>query len=129
LRLANAEHERIAAMADGWWRISAAMSEHEARVLLYRLGSQQFTDRVLIAWTRAPEGAADARWHTLANLPGRWTAPAFPFKAADFIARGVQKGPQRGAALRAAEDAWIAADFPADAAALAAIAAQALRAQ
>ena len=28
--------------------------------------------------------------------------------------RGVEKGPALGAALRAAEEAWIAADFPAD---------------
>ena len=43
-------------------------------------------------------------------------------KAADFIARGVEKGPALGAALAAAEEAWIAAGFPADAAALDAIA-------
>ena len=30
--------------------------------------------------------------------PTRWTAPAFPLKAADFIARGVAKGPRLGAA-------------------------------
>ena len=46
----------------------------------------------------------------------------FPLKAADFIARGVAKGPALGAALRAAEEAWIAQDFPMDAAALAKIA-------
>jgi poly(A) polymerase len=122
LRLANAEHERLLSMADGWWRISAATGEHEARVLLYRLGGEKFTDRVLVAWTRAPEGAADAHWHALATLPARWTVPAFPLKAADFIARGVERGPKLGAALRAAEAAWIAADFPGDAAAVAAIA-------
>ena len=38
--------------------------------------------------------------------------PAFPLKAADFIARGVAKGPALGAALAAAEKAWIAAGFP-----------------
>ena len=38
--------------------------------------------------------------------------PAFPLKAADFIARGVEKGPVLGAVLRAAEEAWIAAGFP-----------------
>jgi len=32
--------------------------------------------------------------------------------------RGVAKGPALGAALRAAEEAWIAADFPVDRAAL-----------
>jgi hypothetical protein len=91
-------------------------------VLLYRLGRERFTDRVLLAWTRSPEGAADRSWRELAALPARWTPPAFPFKAADFMIRGVPKGSRLGAALRAAEQAWIAAGFPGDAAALAAIA-------
>ena len=53
LRLANAEYERLASMADGWWQISANWEEHEARALLYRLGPERFADRVLLAWTRA----------------------------------------------------------------------------
>jgi poly(A) polymerase len=122
LRLTNAEYERLVSMADGWWQISTSLSEHEARVLLYRLGDARFTDRVLLAWTRAPQGAADATWHALATLPARWSAPAFPLKAADFIARGVPKGPRLGAALAAAEEAWIAAGFPVDAPAVVAIA-------
>jgi poly(A) polymerase len=122
LRLANAEHERLVSMADAWWRISSAWDEREGRVLLYRLGPERFTDRVLIAWTRAPEGAADAGWRALATLPSRWSAPVFPLKAAHFIERGVPRGPRLGAALAAAEEAWINADFPLDQAALAAIA-------
>jgi len=122
LRLANAEHERLVSMADAWWRISTAWDEREGRVLLYRVGPERFTDRVLIAWTRAPEGAADAGWRALATLPSRWSAPVFPLKAAHFIERGVARGPRLGAALAAAEEAWIAADFPLDKAALAAIA-------
>jgi poly(A) polymerase len=129
LRLANAEYERLAAMADGWWRISSALSEPDARALLYRLGPEKFTDRVLIAWSRASEGAADAHWRALATLPARWRAPAFPLRAADFLARGVKRGPALGAALRAAEAAWIAAGFPRDAAALAAIADRAVSAR
>jgi poly(A) polymerase len=122
LRLANAEYERLASMADGWWQISANGEEHEGRALLYRLAPERFADRVLLAWTRAPQGAADRHWHRLATLPARWSAPAFPLRAADFMARGVPKGPGLGAALAAAEEAWIAAGFPEDAAAVAAIA-------
>jgi poly(A) polymerase len=129
LRLTNAESERLASMADAWWRISVAMSERDARALLYRLGAEKFTDRVLIAWARSPEGVADARWQALATLPQRWHAPSFPLKSADFVARGVARGPQLGAAMRAAEEAWIAADFPVEPAALAAIADAAARLQ
>jgi poly(A) polymerase len=122
LRLSNAEYERLASMADGWWQVARQRDEPAGRVLLYRLGRERFTDRVLVAWTRSPDGAADRSWRALATLPARWSAPAFPLKAADFTIRGVPKGPRLGAALRAAEQAWIAAGFPADAAALAAIA-------
>ncbi len=66
--------------------------------------------------------AIDAAWHELATLPQRWTAPAFPLKAADFMARGVEKGPALGVAMAKAEQAWIEAGFPDDAAALAKIA-------
>src|SRR6266545_3195588 len=121
LRLANSEYDRLDSMAKLWWRLAAGTAEQDARALLYRLGPEKYVDRVLLAWSRAPEGIADARWHALATLPSRWTAPVFPLKAADFMARGVAKGPALGAALRAAEEAWIAADFPLDSASLSAI--------
>jgi poly(A) polymerase len=127
LRLANAEFERLASMADRWWWISSDLGERGGRALLYRLGPEPFIDRVLLAWTRSPQGAADGPWRSLASLPDRWTAPAFPLKAADFLARGLPKGPRLGVALRAAEEAWIAADFPGDTGALAAIADAAVR--
>jgi poly(A) polymerase len=126
LRLSNAEFERLMAL-EYWWRVRPAAGEHAARVLLYQLGPASFTDRVLIAWSRSDAGAADAAWHHLATLSQRWTAPRFPLKAADFLNRGVPKGPEMGAALRAAEQAWIDADFPEDRAAVDAIADRAAR--
>ena len=112
LRLTNAEHERLASMAEGWRRMSPAFGEPAARALLYRLGPQAFTDHALLGWARSQASADDAAWRALATLPQRWTAPVFPLKAADFIKRGVEKGPALGAALAAAEKAWIAAGFP-----------------
>jgi poly(A) polymerase len=121
LRLANAESERLVSMGDAWWRIVAGLSEQAARVLLYRLGPDGYLDRVLLAWSRAPEGVADPQWRALATLPSRWSAPLFPLKAADFMARGVEKGPRLGAAMRAAEEAWVETGFPLDREALARI--------
>jgi poly(A) polymerase len=121
LRLSNAESERLLAL-DGWWRIAPQPDAKAARALLYQLGPQSFADRVFIAWARSDAGAADGSWHELANLPQRWTPPAFPLKAADFVSRGIAAGPALGAALRAAEQAWITADFPLDRAALEVIA-------
>jgi poly(A) polymerase len=101
LRLTNAEFERLASMGDAWWRIVAGLSEQAARSLLYRLGPDRYLDRVLLAWSRAPEGVADPQWRALATLPLRWSAPQFP--------------------MRAAEQAWIEAGFPLDREALARI--------
>jgi poly(A) polymerase len=126
LRLSNTEAERLVAL-DRWWRVSPADGDQAAHALLYRLGSQSFTDRVLLAWSRSDDGAKDEAWHELAGLPMRWTRPTFPLKAADFMRRGLSAGPALGAVLRAAEEAWIAADFPADNAALEAIADRAMQ--
>jgi len=122
LRLANSEHERLASMAESWRRIAPALSEQAARALLYRLGPEHFVDHALLGWARSQASAHDAAWHALTTLPQRWTVPVFPLKAADFIKRGVAKGPTLGAALAAAEKAWIMAGFPSDVGALGAIA-------
>ena len=124
LRLSNAERERIAAL-EHWWDVTP--DERAGRGLLYRLGREAFTDRVLVAWARSRAGAADHAWRMLATLPERWSPPVFPLKAADMLERGVAKGPELGAALRAAEDAWIASEFTTDRAAIAAIADRAAR--
>ena len=125
LRLFNAEHERLVAMVERWWRVSPTHGEAEARALLYRLGPVRFADRVLLAWSRSRAGAADPTWQALATLPARWTPPRFPLRAADLMSRGLARGPALGTALRAAEEAWIAAGFPSDRETLADIASRA----
>jgi poly(A) polymerase len=121
LRLSNADAEGLSAL-EGWWRVSPAAREKVAHALLYRLGPEHFGDQVLLAWSRSRAGAADPKWRALAKLAQTWRVPDFPLKAADFIARGVAAGPALGAAIRTAEAAWIAADFPADRTAIEAIA-------
>jgi poly(A) polymerase len=127
LRLANNEHERLASMGESWGRISPLYGEKAAKALLYRLRPQNFTDRVLLGWARSTATAHDSEWRALATLPQSWTAPVFPLKAADFMKRGVAQGPALGAAIAAAEQAWIMAGFPDGQAALDAIAEDAAR--
>ena len=127
LRLFNVERERLESMADRWWHVTPALGEAGARALLYRLGAANYLDRVLLASTRARKGEEDARWRELVSLPARWPVPRFPLRSADLMERGVPRGPALGAALRAAEDAWIAAGFPLDASALDGIADAAAR--
>ncbi|RTE89677.1 CCA tRNA nucleotidyltransferase [Bradyrhizobium sp. LVM 105] len=124
LRLSNAETKALDSMGHRWWRL-ATKDDANARRLLYRLGAERYHDRVLLGWARSGGDVASTRWRALAELPQRWTAPKFPLKAADFIARGLPEGPALGHVLTLAEDAWLAADFPLEEAALAAIADQA----
>jgi poly(A) polymerase len=126
LRLANHERDRLIAMAEGWRDVAPTLGECAARASLYRRGPEAFTDQALLGWARSAATAHDEAWHDLVTLPRRFTAPVFPLKADDFIKRGVAKGPALGAVLRAAENAWVAADFPADRGALEAIADQAM---
>jgi poly(A) polymerase len=123
LRLTNAETRVLDSMGHRWWRL-AGMDEATARRRLYRLGAERYRDRLMLAWARAGGNGDPARWRELATLPERWSAPKFPLKAADFIARGIAEGPALGQVLQLAEDAWLAVDFPLDEGALKAIADQ-----
>ena len=87
LRLSNAEARRLDSMGHRWWRLGG-MDEARARQRLYRLGEDDYRDRMMLAWARAGRDAASPHWRELASLPQRWRAPKFPLKAADFIARG-----------------------------------------
>jgi tRNA nucleotidyltransferase/poly(A) polymerase len=121
LRLSNAETKALDSMGHRWWRL-AGMDEATARRRLYRLGEDRYRDRLMLAWARAGEDTNSAHWRELATLPERWSAPKFPLKAADFIARGIAEGPALGHVLALAQGAWLAANFPLDKPALKAIA-------
>lgn len=114
LRLFNSEHERLLTMADNWWRVDPQAGEFAAQRLLYRLGAEHYGDAVLLAFGRGCADPDDTRWRALADLPQRWSAPQFPLRAADFIARGISPGPALGRAMEYAQAAWIAAKFPTD---------------
>lgn len=125
LRLSNAESAELVSMAHRWRQL-AAVDEAQARVHLYKLGAERYRDRLMLAW--AQTGGDAGRWRQLATLPERWTMPVFPFKAAGFMAQGLQPGPKLGAVLARAEQLWIEAGFPAEAGKLAAIAEAAMKA-
>jgi poly(A) polymerase len=125
LRLSNAETKALDSMGHRWWRL-AGMDGARARRRLYRLGADRYRDRLMLAWARAGVDGSSVRWQELTTLPERWSAPKFPLKAADFVARGIAEGPALGQVLALAEDAWLAADFPLDETALKAIADQTL---
>ena len=118
------------AALERWWRISPAAGEQAARALLYHLGPQSFTDRVLLAWARAAMRARPtATWRALASCRSAGRRRCFRSRPPTSPAAAWPPGPALGAAMRAAKEAWIAADFPADSAAIEAIAERAARAR
>ena len=123
LRLTNQETRTLDSMGHRWWRL-AGMDEARARRRLYRLGAERYRDRLMLAWARSGDAPDGALWRELATLPERWSAPKFPLRAADFVSRGIAEGPALGHVIALAEDAWLAADFPQQPAALQAIADQ-----
>ncbi len=76
----------------------------------YRDGGEAVTDRLIIA------GAAAAARPLIG-----WQRPRLPATGKDIIARGVAPGPEVAKRLGAFERAWVAAGFPDDAGAVAAM--------
>lgn len=126
LRLTNSEFDRLISIAEDWWRGPPPIP-NRARAMLYEAGPENFTDHALVGWSRSHAAVNDPAWAAYTTLPQRWSVPVFPLRAADFMTRGVAKGPALGAALATAEHAWIAAGFPTDPATVAQIADQAAR--
>lgn len=107
LRLSNAQRERLVAAAG---EIAPTLEPTQARALIYRLGPQAFADRL----TRGRAARPDLDASALIRLAEDWTPPRLPVGGHDLARLGVEPGPRTGRLLRAFEDEWIAADFPAD---------------
>ncbi|WP_306250264.1 CCA tRNA nucleotidyltransferase [Parvularcula sp. IMCC14364] len=113
LRLSNAQSQHLTSISTNTDWLAAAPDEAHGRELLYRHGPEALRAASLLLGARDhAAGLETTRWHDLFSLPARWQAPACPFSAASFIARGLPIGPAIGKALAAAEKAWIAADYP-----------------
>ena len=112
LRLSNEERDRITAAASAWRGLGRDLSDHEARVAIYRLTPRTFRDALALAWARSRDAADDPRWHALARLAQDWRPPRLPLAGRDVLALGVPKGPAVGEALGRVEAWWIEAGFP-----------------
>ncbi len=113
LRLTNTEHARLLALGAALEAQQALpVNPERARALHYRLGGQAFTDLAALL-AAASDSSADG-WSVLLMMARRWKMPVFPLKGADVAALGIHPGPRIGEVLRAAEEQWIEAGFPAD---------------
>lgn len=112
LRLTNDETRRLRSMAEGWWQLAPEMGPVARRAVIYRIGGENYRDRVLLALSRSGNKMDDAGWSELYALPDEWTAPKFPLSAKDFLERGIEKGPLLGSILARAEESWVESGFP-----------------
>ena len=108
LRLSNAQRDRLLEAAKAF---DPAMTDNEARIMIWHDGAQAFSDRVL----RAQAGGADAgRMQALMALARDWHVPPMPVGGHDLMARGIQPGPNTGRILKAFQASWMADGFPDD---------------
>ncbi len=109
LRLSNEETRSLAALVPP---LSDDLNDAAGRALLYQCGAQTVEGRILLEAAHRPAPARLDALYRLASQASDWCRPHWPVSAKDFIARGLKPGPALGAALRQAEAAWIATDFP-----------------
>jgi tRNA nucleotidyltransferase/poly(A) polymerase len=112
LRLSNAVQAVLVLGAHG--DDAALPGETAAKTLLYRLGSDAYRSRLLLAWADAGAVPDDAGWRNALVLPKRWQPPVFPIGGNEMMALGELKGPEIGALLKRLEQDWIASGFALD---------------
>ena len=115
LRLSNAEADALGAAAQRHSAYEPRTPEAEARRWLYKTGRDNFLRGALNSWASSAASPADEARKERAFLAQRWAIPAMPVRGADVLALGVKAGPGVGEILRAFEEWWMEAGFPADA--------------
>jgi poly(A) polymerase len=111
LRLANAQRDRLAALAAPPWPIDLGGDIRVQRRALRHLGAPLYVDLVLL------DAAATGRTGTLPALrasAAAWRPVTFPLKGRDVTALGLPPGPHVGRLLAAVEAWWEEGDFQAD---------------
>lgn len=95
------------------------LSDTQFRTLLYRHGAEGAIAKLRLAVAASldkGEHDLDALrrlgfQRRLLTLAESWTRPVFPVKGADLIEKGIQPGPDMGAALARLEKQWLESDF------------------
>ncbi|HZZ61385.1 MAG TPA: CCA tRNA nucleotidyltransferase [Roseiarcus sp.] len=117
LRLANAEHERIARATEalmGLHGILAPPPQDRLRVLLFSTGPQAARDALMLAHADSGAPPDDPAFAGADRFLGETPAPELPVSGSDIVARGVDEGPRVGEVLRLFRRLWIDAGFPDD---------------
>ncbi len=110
LRLSNDQRERLIEALPQPPRTDLSLDAKGARISLYQIGAQAFSDRIKRALAERPGG--DARAAPLLAQAAAWKRPRFPLGGSDVMELGVKMGPDVGRLLRQVEAWWIDNDFP-----------------
>lgn len=107
LRLPRAAEGRLGDAALG--PLDPATRAATLRALTYRLGRRAVIDRLM----RGLAEAAGQGDRSALAIVADWPVPRMPVGGRDLARLGVEPGPDTGVILKAFEDEWVAADFPA----------------
>ncbi|MBV8848456.1 MAG: CCA tRNA nucleotidyltransferase, partial [Methylobacteriaceae bacterium] len=115
MRLSNAEHKRLAEMADArivWHNRESAPDERDLQTQLFLVGRAAASDA--LAFTHAESGAppGDPAWLAAADFLAQTPQPRLPITGEDVLASGRIRGKLVGAALKSLQARWIRAGFP-----------------
>ncbi|HVR69046.1 MAG TPA: CCA tRNA nucleotidyltransferase [Verrucomicrobiae bacterium] len=121
LRFSNSDRERLRSIvSQNEGGIDPDLNPVARRRLIYRLGTDCFIDRALLAWAGiiAQGGPQEHRvtesWIELIRFAREWTVPVFPLKGRDVIDAGMTGGPEIGEVMEQIHAWWVAGDFAAD---------------
>jgi hypothetical protein len=117
LRLSNAQKQRLlgAARANAFWHgAREAPPPASLREALFHFGPEGACDGLELIRAEAGISAQDAGFLRAKTFLRDTPPPTPPFRAADFFARGIPKGPALGAALKSLQVLWIREGFPTD---------------
>jgi poly(A) polymerase len=115
LRLSNAEHKRLAEMADAravWRNRDAVPDERDLRTQLFLVGRLAASDALALGQAASGAPPDDADWRAAAEFLAQTPEPRLPLTGEDVMARGRVRGKLVGAALKSLQARWIRAGFP-----------------
>jgi poly(A) polymerase len=112
LRLSNAKRMRLIQSSETY-----GPTLHDPKALAYKYDAEVAIDRLLLDKTLNADQAAEA-----VDMLKGWKRPKLPVNGGDLIAMGLTPGPVVSATIQEIEREWVAAGFPADRAAVRAMA-------
>jgi poly(A) polymerase len=121
LRFSNSDRARLGSiLSQNEGGIEPDLTPAARRQLIYRLGTESFIDRALLAWAGSiSQGGTQERrvtegWIDLIRFARDWPVPVFPLRGRDVLDAGITGGPKVGEVMEQLHDWWVAGDFAAD---------------